>query len=507
MKTYKFLIAGLAFLSWTGKVSAQTEVDALRYSRQEFGGSARVQGMAGVQTALGADISSLSVNPAGLGLYRRSEISFSPGISLNGTQSSLNGRTSTTDQRSVLNIPSLGVVFTNRKTDEEEGDWRSGAFGIGLTRLNNFQNRYSYSGPVNETQSFIQYLGETAIANNRTQADLDNEFDDGIYSLEGLGYATYLIGVNRIPNDPNNPNGGAREEVYVEAQGNTTQSETVTNKGAQNQWDFSYGASYRDKIFLGASVGLSTVNFSQERVYRESDTDSQTDFQDLALRDQFTTRGSGVNLKIGVIARPIDAIRLGLSVQTPTFYTLRDTYTTSLSTTLTGNQTDTYDEQMTPGDYEYNLTTPMRANGGVAVFVGKHGFLSADVEYVNYSGARLESNNGDDSFSGTNDIIKNTYQSALNFKVGGEYRYNIFRLRAGYALYGDPYKSSGYDRQKQYITAGAGIRQDNRFFDVALVNSKYNSVYSPYSLQDNSQPVVTTKNTGNSVVFTLGLNF
>ena len=143
----------------------------------------------------------------------------------------------------------------------------------------------------------------------------------------------------------------------------------------------------------------------------------------------------------------------------------------------------------------------------VAFFAGKNGFISADVEYVNYGGARFDSNDGGDSFSDMNDVIKTTYQSTLNFRVGGEYRYNIFRLRAGYALYGDPYKNSGYDRDKRYITAGAGIKQENHFFDIAIVNSRYNSVYSPYSLLDNLQPVVTTKNTTNSVLFTLGFNF
>ncbi|MDQ3291477.1 MAG: hypothetical protein M3Q05_09330 [Bacteroidota bacterium] len=507
MKTYKLLVTSLVFLSWAGKVSAQNEVDALRYSRQDFGGSARIQGMAGAQTALGADISTLSINPAGLGLYRRSEFSFSPGISLSGTESSLNGRSSSTDQRNILNIPSLGIVFTKRKTDSEEGDWRSGAFGIGLTRLNNFQNRFSYAGPVNQTESLVQSLGETAIANNRTEASLDQEYDDGIYSLEGLGYATYLIGVDKVPTEPNNPNSPLREEIYVESQGNVTQSETVSSKGAQNQWDFAYGASYRDKLYLGASVGLTTLRYNQKRVYREVDADAQTDFQDLTLTDEFTTTGSGVNLKVGVIVRPIDAVRIGVSVQTPTFYTLRDQYTTSMGSTFGGTTPGTYNAQMTPGDYEYSLTTPMRANGGVAFFAGKNGFISADVEYINYSGARFDSNDGGDSFSDKNDIIKNTYQSTLNFRVGGEYRYNIFRVRAGYALYGDPYKSSDYDRDKRYITAGAGIRQNDHFFDIALVNARYNSVYSPYSLIDNLQPVVTTKNTTNSVVFTVGFNF
>ncbi len=464
--------------------------------------------MGGAQTALGADISTLSGNPAGLGLYRRSEVSISPGFSLSNTESRLNGRSSTTDQRSILNIPSLGVVFAKRKPDTDESDWRSGSFGIGLTRLNNFQNRFSYTGPVSETESLVESLGQKAIANQRTLNDLNDEFDNGITTLEGLGYATYLIGVNEIPTDPSNPNSPVREEIYVESQNNVTQSETVSSKGSQNQWDFAYGASYRDKVYLGASVGLTTINYNQQRIYREVGEPVPTQgifFQDLTLRDEFTTTGTGLNLKVGVIVRPTDAVRIGASVQTPTFYTLRDAYTTSMSATFSDSGLE--EAQQDPGDYEYNLTTPMRANGGIAFFAGKNGFLSADLEYINYGGARLEATDGADAFSGTNDVIKNTYQSAINLRVGGEFRYNIFRVRAGYARYGDPYKSSTFDRNKQYITGGVGIKQENRFFDLAVVNSRFNSVYSPYTLLDNAQPVVTTKNVGNSVLFTVGVNF
>lgn len=510
MKTYKLLVAGLAFLSWAGKVSAQTEVDALRYSRLDFGGSARIQGMAGAQTALGADISTISGNPAGLGLYRRSEASFSLGASSANTNSLLNGRNATADQRSIFNVPSLGIVFTRRKTDDDESDWRSGSFGIGLTRQNNFQNRFSYAGPVNGTETLVEYLGQIAIAQGRTQNSLDDEYRDGIETWEGLGYATYLLNVKPVRTNPNNPNSPVVERVFVEAQNNVTQSETVISKGAQNQWDFSYGASYRDKIYLGASLGLSNINYNQERVYREVGVPVLQDsifFQDLTLRDEFTTSGSGVNVKVGVIVRPVDAVRIGASIQSPTFYSLRDTYTTSLASTLVDPIPESFNAQTDPGEYQYSLTTPLRANGGLAFFAGKNGFLSADVEYVNYGGARFSTNEAVDSFADTNEAIKDTYQSVINLRVGGEFRYDVFRLRAGYARYGDPYKSSTFDCDKRYLTAGAGIKQGNHFLDVAFVNSKVNSVYSPYALLDDLQPVVTTKNTTNSVLFTVGFNF
>src|SRR5690606_34054962 len=155
MTNLKIWAAGLALLAWSGNTMAQNETDALRYSQLGFGGTARVQGLAGAQTALGADAGTMAGNPAGLGLYGRSEITFSPGFNFNNTSSFLNN-TSTDDSRNNFNISQIGAVFTDRKADDVIGDWRSGSFGIGFTRLNSFQANTSYSGNVSDDRSFLQ---------------------------------------------------------------------------------------------------------------------------------------------------------------------------------------------------------------------------------------------------------------------------------------------------------------------------------------------------------------
>ncbi len=473
-------------LCLTGKVYAQNEEDALRYSRLDFGGTARTQGIGGVQTAIGADAGNLSGNPAGLGLFRRSEFSLSPAISGNNTSSVVGGSTSV-DQRNNLNFSNFGVIFANRKSDGEGGGWRGGAFGIGFTRQNTFHNKFNYSNLTGETDfSIVESIAEKA---NRfglsTNGNLEN--------LEDLAYETYII-------DYDNTN---QEYFAVNRQGRIQQSEDVLSKGAQNQWDFSYGASYKDKLYVGASLGLSSLRFTQQRIYREVENNPNTPFQNLTLRDDLTTTGNGLNARLGLIYRPLDLIRFGASFQTPTYFSMHDDYSTSLDTRL--NQS--YSESTDPGEYQYNLTTPMRATGGVAVFLNKYGFISGDVEYVDYSSARLKDPADNAGFQGINNTISTKYASAVNLRLGAEGRFDIFRVRAGYALYGSPYKNDAYDRQKSFVTLGGGIRQANRFFDVAFVNTAYNSVYSPYTISDNSQPVVVTKNRYNNLLFTFGINF
>jgi len=493
------ILTGLALLCLAGNVSAQNQVDALRYSQLGLGGTARVQGIGGAQAALGADAGNLAGNPAGLGLFRRSEFTFTPGINFNTTESNITG-SSSVDQRNNVHLGNFGIIFSNRKSDGTEGNWRGGSFGVGFTQRSNLNTQFNYSGSIANNNTYVRYLANSTYDNNFTETELDDEYTNGIQTLEGLGYATYLTGFDT---DENN-----NRYLYYESQNNVTRSESVISSGALNQWDFSYGASYRDKVYIGGALSLSTIRYNQERFYQELDADPNTYFTSLGLRDEFTTIGTGVNLRAGIIIRPTDILRIGASIQTPTFYSMNDIYDTSLNTSF---QDDTgvqdYSEAMVPGEYSYRLTTPMRATAGVALFAGKYGFVTGDVEYLNYSNARLADNENSSEFSDVNNKISTDYKSAVNIKVGAEGRFDVFRVRAGIALLGDPYENSNFDHQRSYITGGVGIKQANYFVDLAVVNSKFNSVYSPYTVADEPQTIVTTKNRNNNVLVTLGVNF
>jgi len=480
------ILTGLALLCLAGTASAQNQVDALRYSQVGLGGTARVQGIGGAQAALGADAGNLAGNPAGLGMFRRSEFTFSPSVHFNNTTSQVEGN-EFVDQRNNLNVSGLSLVFSNRKSDGTEGNWRGGSFGIGFTRQNHFQNKFNYQRSTGETEFTIL----ESIAEKASQTGLSD--GNNLFTLQDLAYDSYLI------------NEGNSGYSAVLRNGRIQQSEDVVSRGAQNQWDFAYGASYRDLVHIGGSIGISSLRYNQQRIYRESENDVTTDFESLTLDDEFTTTGTGINAKVGVIVRPSDLVRFGASIQSPTYYAMHDSYITRLQ----AQEQEFHDLETDPGEYDYSLTTPMRATAGIAVFAGKYGFLTGDVEYVDYSKARLADNESSSEFSGVNNTISTAYKSAVNVKVGAEGRFDIFRVRAGVALFGDPYQNSDFDRQRTYITGGVGIKQQNYFVDLALVNGKYNTVYSPYTFADPDlqKPVVTTKNRDNNVMLTLGVNF
>ena len=503
MKIHKLFLASLALtLGWAGSAFAQNEVDALRYTRLGITGSARIQGIGGAQTALGADISTISSNPAGLGMFRRSEFSISPGLQFNSTQTKVGGFTQSTDQNAV-SIPHAGLVIS-RRNENEGNDWTGANLGISFTRLNNFNQRLSYRNNAAADQStIVEYFAEQANKKGVTLNELNNEFSNGFVTLEGLAFGAYLIDVVTDAN-------GNETVVPLFREGQILEREDIRRRGSQNQFDIGVGTSYKDKVYLGASLGIVTSNFTQESIYRESETSTNTAFTDLELRDEFTTEGAGINLKVGVIARPTDALRLGLTLQTPTAYSFTDTYQRSLYASFDDGPTESAVEL--PGEFSYTLVTPFRATLGAAGFVGKYGFITADVEFVNYSNIRFSEDDGDfatvnDYFNDINNRISSTYQSAVNYRIGAEGRFDVFRVRAGFAHSGDPYKNASFDGSINSFTTGAGVRLKNYYFDLAYVRSNGNSRYSPFVLDNGDQPVVDIDEKLTTVMLTFGYNF
>ncbi|WP_187262862.1 OmpP1/FadL family transporter [Pontibacter beigongshangensis] len=510
----KIVSASLALLlSWSGTAFAQSEVDALRYTRLGLSGSARIQGIGGAQAALGADISSIFVNPAGLGMFRRSEITVTPGFSTANTDAGIANQGNysgapVSDSRNAFGIPQAGIVFSDRKSDDDGSDWRGTSVGLSITRLNNFNSRTTYRGNTDDW-TMVDYFAEQAnnratVTNGQTfiKDQLEAEFNN-YSSLEGMAYGAYLIDVYEDEE--------GEYAAPVDRAVDIAFGEEILRKGSQNQFDIGVGTSYRDKIYLGASVGIVSTNYTQVRMYRESDADPATGFTNMQLRDEFSTRGAGINLRLGAIYRPVDALRIGASIQTPTSYSFDESYATS----LVANHSDISGEQRAvqdPGQFSYGLTTPLRATGGIAYFLGKLGFISADVEYVNYAGMRFREKDSDfgssgSYFSSVNTRIKDTYQSALNLRIGAEARYEIFRFRAGYALGGDPYKASGLDGSTNTFTLGTGIRLQNYFVDIAYANTSMNTLYSPYTFNSGASPEINIDDRLTNVVFTLGFNF
>jgi len=514
---------------------AQGAADALRYSQLQFGGPARTQGIGGANTALGADFGNLTSNPAGLGLYQKSEFHFTPGLGLGQSDARMEGNASAAvnETKNSFHIASLGLVIGGRRADSDQSsDWRGGSFAFGFTRIADFNTASNYNstltnrsiaGPggsqtiTGDDQSYL-----ASLRGPRNFTSIRNQGNSGDYtSLNGLAYGAYLTSILKTRRQ-----GAPSVDSTIVSRvrrGPIQQSERIVSKGSMSQLDFGYGANFRDRLYLGVGVGLVSSNFRQVRDLTEVENDPTTHLSNYTLHEDLQTKGSGLNLRIGAIYRLADAVRLGASIQTPTWMHLTDTYNASITTEFTAQGNDVVSPSLptgpvgvssvetVPNDYAYTLTTPFRASGGAAITLGKHGFLTGDVEYVGYGQARLhndaEDANGDDyTFTVENADIQNRYKSTVNLRAGAEGRFDVFRLRAGYARYGDPYKAdSNNERVQNFYTAGAGIRQGNFFLDAAVVYTTFNQQYTPYDLD--VAPLIKVNNNRYTTSVTAGFTF
>ncbi|HEX8326375.1 MAG TPA: hypothetical protein VF629_02455 [Hymenobacter sp.] len=497
-----------------GHAFAQGASDALRYSRLQFGGPARTQGIGGANVALGADFGNLTSNPAGLGLFQRSELHFTPGIGLGSGDARILGGSSSaqSESKNSFHIASAGLVLTNRRPDDDQStNWRAGSFALGFTRTADFNIASRYQGTVGNNASFLSRLRPAADAARGTAAfnDLDDQFDNEDYRTDlGIAYGTYLADIRRA-----RLGNRADSAVVLRQQGSVlNQSELTTSSGSVSQFDFGYGASYRDKLYIGGAIGIVSSNYTRTRTLTEADTDPNTYFNSLTSRDELKTTGTGFNARIGVIYRATDIVRLGASVQTPTFMRLTDTFSESLTSNFDGQGTDNVPADLPIGattasfptdDFDYELTTPFRANGGVAVTLGKYGFVTGDVEYVGYSQARLTNAEED-----ANANIQSLYKNTVNLRFGAEGRFDVFRARLGFARYGDAFKDGGNSQGPQnFYTAGLGLRQSNFFLDVAGVYTTFDRVYRPYTLNSGAEPVIDVTNSRFTTSVTAGFTF
>ncbi|MDJ0366123.1 hypothetical protein QMK33_13255 [Hymenobacter sp. H14-R3] len=520
------LLGGFLALSQPAQAQGGYAGDALMYMRQNPSGTARSLGLAGANVSLGADFGNLTSNPAGLGFYTKSEVSLTPGVGFGtanatqvGNSAAVGGSYPSVSQTAnSFHMASAGVVFANRRPDNDGSDWRGGSFALGFTRLADFNQALRYQNTTDDNHSFFQRLREPYNNGDYTSASYQNNLDDifnqaqtnGTYTnIDGLAFGTGLVDQIKV----DNPGTGSAQgkTIFRNAtpvrNGAITQNEDILTKGSLSQFDLGYGGNYRDRLYIGGGVGVVSLNRTRTSTFSESSS-GELDF---VSTDYLKTTGTGINARLGVIVRAADALRLGASVQTPTYIRLNEVYNTSLVANTKYAANNGSSLSTAPGTFDYSITTPFRANGGATVLLGKVGFLTGDVEYVGYSQAKFKTTDGssDIGLEDGNASIANGYRNVVNARVGAEARLDIFRVRAGYAYYADPYKNGGDSpsRNQNYFSAGAGVRTKAFFVDVAGVYLTSKELYQPYQLARLVPPMVNYSNNRFTASLTGGLLF
>lgn len=510
-----FFIGGLAALSLS--VKAQIPEDALKYSWQPVNGTARISAIGGAMGSLGGDISAGLVNPAGLGFFKTSDFVLTPGLSFLNNKSSFRG-TKASEKDSYFNLGTTGIVGGWGGS----GAWTGKALSLTVTRTANFSNRVYYTG-LNDFSSYGEQYAAEAAGSGLTI--------DGILNSNAVSLGTRM-GLYSYFADTASLGGGGPQFVslamydLLKNGGDflLSQSHTIETSGGITEFNAAFAANMDDKIYIGASVGLPLVKYEKRSTLLEEDaTGNSANYFDFSeLSETFTTKGMGINAKLGIIIKPAEKIRLGLAVHSPTWYSFEDSYRATMRVNTENYRTvpgtvsvssDVFTGGQTPV-YKYELVSPWKVllSGSYVLHevedVKKQkGFLTADLEYVTYSSNRYRNaEDYDDNgyYDGVNEAMKDYYKGAVNFRLGGELKFTTLMARLGFAYYGNPYRDTELKANKMFLSGGVGYRNAGMFIDLTYVHALQKDINFPYRLPDKANTFATTRTAGSNLMLTVG---
>ena len=461
--------------------NAQTEIDALRYSQNNIVGTARFSAMAGAYGALGADFTTLSYNPAGIGFYQFSELTFTPSVG-NAVATTYFGGEKNEDEKFHSNFSNFGYVVSSSKSGNE---WKRINLAFGYNKTANYKKRTYISGENNSTSMIDNFVSNAQ----------GNTIDNLNSFTELLAWNTYLF-------DPLDTIDNGNYISNLNSSLSKKQEKVINSNGSSGEYVFSIGTSYEDRIYLGATIGMPSINYYEKSTYTESEfTDTAAHLQSFDHNEDLTTTGKGFNLKVGVITRLNDWIRVGGTLHSPTFYDMEDEYSTAITAVWNDTLGTKYDSSPF-GYFNYELKTPWKAIGSVAINIKKQGLITADIEIVDYASAKFNSDSY--KFSDENEVINSLYTKATNIRLGGEIKYKPFRIRAGYALYGSPYKANS-EFGNENFSFGLGVDRGHFIADFAYVFSEGSDEHFMYSFDLVDAATITS--TKHNFLVTIGLRY
>jgi hypothetical protein len=494
MSKYLIVIFGtLLFAFQSG--NSQTLDNAVRISTLDHTGTARYMGAGGAMTALGADYSSSAYNPAGLALIRRSELVFTPVLFTSNSTSNWSGDQAT-DRFTNLQFTNVGLVLS---APIEGSSFTNFSFAVGYNRLANFHGNI-----FGNTRSEGSILDRFIALGSGLPPEQIDDFEVGpAYDAFALIYD------------------GTTQSYFSDLEEGTELSKeyTIRNSGSINEVYLSFAGNLDEKLMLGLTLSMPIVSITEDNIYRDEDSeDLNPIYRSFEFTEYGEVSGVGFQLKAGLIYRHSQALRLGLAIHSPGWFSLSDefynsaTYDYDRDQIPNGNLPPGPQTAESPvGNFDYNFTSAWRIMSGIGYLVGNSGFLSFDVEYLDYSSSRYNftRRNSNDFLSAErsqNNQIERNLGSALNFRIGAEWAIDAFRLRGGLQFIQNAFEVD--DDRDMVWSLGAGIRSDNFFLDLAYQRSTVENAWNPYTVPGKEeQPTIFNEFAISRVALTAGFKF
>lgn len=537
---------------------SQSAYSAMMLSENDYEGTARTAAMGNAFTALGGDLGAVSINPAATAVAKYSQVTLSPGISIisstaAGVSPYKNGdlpyfEKTMKSTRALFNLPNIGVAMTfntGRKTGVKSF---SAAFVMNKTAS---YGQNVYAAGTNSTTSFIGQMAYEASVNGYPSSSLasDSAFDIMPWKPV-IGYKTGMI----EPFDDIYV--AATEKVYDDKtafMGGTIQQNYGRNISG-NKYDYllNFGLNISDFVYIGLNLGLTSANYSYSEYFTEKAIDpsefeigyvdndgnpipSLTKYFDkMKYSSSYHYSGMGYFAKLGVIVTPIEGVRIGAAIQTPTAMSVNESWEESGETEFTGAGGGKYSSESPYGENKWSFSSPFHANVGVAYTFNKVGLISLDYELSDYGSIKYRNSayTDRDILEDINDEIRNSYGVAHKVRVGGEFKpIPALALRAGYNLNvsGEKAVWDGWEYAKVKPTLshkaalGIGFSSNKSFFaDLALTRSflpkEYFMPYSDYVFKYSQDedivvdpnyyaPEILIKSSLWNVILTIGFRF
>ncbi len=497
-------------------LTAQVSSDALRYTQQRAFSTARSSAIGGAIGGIGADFTNSSINPAGLGLFRSSDLSISLLTQSTDTKSRVEGNSAnnSTNQNTIdFNLSGIGLVIAHKPIGS---NWKQVNVSIGMTGTGSFDENVFFSGksPGSILHRYYELSLDPAYPDGRGY-DPDNldDFEAGLaYETGALFDISPDSGLYRYTTD-------LKDIKNLQ----TLKRESYRQRGFARNLSFGIGSNFREYLMLGGSIEVPLGKYQMDRTYREINDQGAAlqPFDKLVFTENITTEYSGVVAKLGIMARPIHQLRIGLSWHSPGYHWMSDRFNTEMTYSyLENNKLNTYSAASPDGYFNYRLITPMRWIGSLA-WVGSRGFISLDVDVYDPSDASFdltsESNNDADREYQIllNSEIEKQYKTTFEYRLGAEYAIDLLRLRAGYQLISSPYQNS--NEYGGGFSLGAGLRFRRVFLDAGLSQLRHNFGYVPFAtgnsdfdgdgVADAVSTLVTQNQTRWNFQLTLGFKF
>ncbi len=494
-KTISIAAALVASVTFAG---AQNMYDAINFSRNDYLGTARTMALSNAVTAIGGDLGTIGINPAGSAVANFGQLTITPGLSVSSVSSAYSPVGDTAfgafggSSRSRLNLPNLGISMV-LNTGRSSG-LKSFSFAV----VSNQTVQYNYSALAFGTNSMTSKIAEFAASadgiaesvlagsnayyNSSVSWDILTAYKSGMFSSYGQDgrYVGVTEGLNYDPD-------------YHFVPGELSQTSSITKEGYKNDLVFNFGGNVSDRFFFGVNLGTPTASYRYSEAFYEaavnpdvfpvsfildSGDEATTYFRSSTYNYSYTADIDGIYAKIGFIAIPLTGLRVGAAIQTPTIYTVTEQWQYGASTSF-GDSYFNGSQTSPRGEYSYCLKSPYVVDLGVAYTFGQYGFVSLDYELTDYSVMRFSDLDSDymsgDRYLDVNETNRNFAGLSHSFRIGAEMKLSpAFSLRAGASVLSSP-ERHWLDSEGQDVTADKFLREFDTYNSHAknLVSASY----------------------------------